>query len=134
MADAKPTFKNSSDPKDPKYTKFQGNPDGDISPIRKNAGTKIMKVTCPKCTIRYGYNELDGDPGCLQCEANQTVKALAREKLERLEAEAVEAEKDALEYAEKEAALKKRIADAKAGKVNVPNSKAKDDGGTKAKK
>jgi len=129
MANANPSIKT-----DPKYTKFQGNPNGDISPIRKNAGTKIMKVTCPVCTIRYGYNELDGDPGCLQCEANQTVKALAKERLERLEAEAIQAEKDAIEYAEKESALKKRIADANAGKVNVPNSKAKDDGGTKAKK
>ena len=120
MANANPSLKNDIDPK---YKEIQGNPDGDVSPIRKNAGTRIMKVTCPKCTIRYGYNELDGDPGCLQCEANQTVKALAKEKLDRLEAEAIQAEKDALEYAEKEAALKKRISDAKSGKV--PESKGK---------
>jgi len=120
MANAKPSLK-----VDPKFTKDQGNEHNDRSPIRKNAGTKIMKVTCPKCTIRYGYNELDGDPGCLQCEANQTVKALAKEKLDRLESEAIQAEKDAIEYAEKEAELKKRIDNAKSGKFAESKSKSK---------
>jgi len=122
MANANPSLKNEVDAK---YLKQQGNPDGDVSPIRKNAGTKIMKVTCPACQVRYGYNELDGDPGCLQCEANQTVKKIAAERLEKLEAEAIAAEKDAIEYAEKEAELKKRIANAKAGKVPESKSKAK---------
>ena len=120
MANANPSLKNDIDPK---YKAIQGNPDGDLSPIRKNSGTKIMKVTCPACQVRYGYNELDGDPGCLQCEANQTVKKIAAERLDKLEAEAIQAEKDAIEYAEKEKALKDRIANAKSGKL--PESKGK---------
>jgi len=129
MANARPSLKNEVDAK---YLKDQGNPDRDMSPIRKNAGTHMIKVTCPACAVRYGYNELDGDPGCLQCEANQTVKALAKERLDKLEAEAIAAEKDAIEYAEKEAALKKRIADAKSGKT--PASKSKSIGTVGSKK
>jgi hypothetical protein len=129
MANAKPSIKqqrlDTSDGVDVKYKVDQGNPDEDRSPIRRNAGTKIMKVTCPVCTIRYGYNELDGDPGCLQCEANQTIKKIAADRLEKLEAETIQAEKDALEYAEKEAALKKRMANARAGKVPESKSKSK---------
>ena len=122
MANANPSFKNE---RKTIYEKDQGNPDGDRSPIRKNAGRHVIKVTCPACQVRYGYNELDGDPGCLQCEANQTVKKMAQERLEKLEAEAIAAEKDAVEYAEKEAALKKRISDAKSGKVPESKSKSK---------
>jgi uncharacterized Zn finger protein (UPF0148 family) len=119
MANAKPSLKI-----DPKYTADQGNEHKDKSPIRMNAGTKIMKTACPVCQTRYGYNVLDGDPGCLQCEANITVKKLARERLEKLEAEAIQAEKDAIEYAEKEAGFKKRIADAKSGKLTESKSGA----------
>ena len=122
MANANPSLKNEVEAK---FLKDQGNEHNDRSPIRKNAGTKIMKVTCPACQVRYGYNELDGDPGCLQCEANQTVKKIAAERLDKLEAEAIQAEKDALEYAEKEGELKKRIANAKSGKFAESKSKTK---------
>jgi hypothetical protein len=92
------------------------NENNDRSPIRKADGTKIMKITCPVCNVKYGYNELDGDPGCQQCDVN---RAIAEEKLNRLaklEAEAEAAEKDAEEFAKKEKALKDRIAKAKGKK------------------
>jgi hypothetical protein len=95
-----------------KYEK-NDNPHNDRSEIRKADGTHIIKVTCPVCEVKYGYNELDGDPGCVACEENQSFKQAKIDKLEKLAKEAEAAEKEAEEFLKKEKALKDRIAKAK---------------------
>jgi hypothetical protein len=109
MADANPSLKSD------RYN-VDTNPNKDKSPIRKADGTNIIKVSCPICGAKYGYNSLDGDPGCQDCEAREAARLIKQQKLDALEAEAERIEKENAEFAEKEAALKARIDKAQKGK------------------
>jgi hypothetical protein len=88
----------------------------DRSPIRKADGMVTIKKRCEICDGKYGYNEIDGDSGCPDCEARMAMRQIKADKLKKLEEEVLRIEKENAEYEAKEAELKARLQKAKKGK------------------